>query len=160
MTVVNAIREVAGLGMMGVTMGAVPVLSFITARRNMSGYARASGSRRPPGFYLRRAVGLHHALPVRLHQHLQQRPGAYQIRRPAFHIYFSAFIFMTFQMAGRPSRRRWARPKRPSFLAPAQGLHRGAFDRDPAALWNLGTDGVFLAEPISNVIAALPAGSR
>ena len=75
---------------------------------------------------------------------------------PAFRIYFSSFIFMTFQIVGQSVSQALGRAKSAIFFS----LLRKAFIVAPLTvllprLWGLGTNGVFLAEPISNVAGGL-----
>ncbi len=72
---------------------------------------------------------------------------------PAFNLYFSTFIFMTFQHSGQITFKSLSKKKHAIFFS----LFRKAFIVVPLTyllpyLFNMGTDGVFAAEPISNVI--------
>ncbi len=72
---------------------------------------------------------------------------------PAFNLYFSTFIFMTFQHSGQVTFKSMGKKKHAIFFS----LFRKAFIVVPLTymlpyLFNMGTDGVFAAEPISNVI--------
>ena len=72
---------------------------------------------------------------------------------PAFNLYFSTFIFMTFQHSGQITFKSLGKKKHAIFFS----LFRKAFIVVPLTyllpyLFNMGTDGVFAAEPISNVI--------
>jgi len=72
---------------------------------------------------------------------------------PAFNLYFSTFIFMTFQHSGQVVFKSLGRKGRAIFFS----LFRKAFIVVPLTymlpyLFHMGTDGVFAAEPISNVI--------
>lgn len=72
---------------------------------------------------------------------------------PAFNLYFSTFIFMTFQHSGQVVFKSLGRKGHAIFFS----LFRKAFIVVPLTymlpyLFHMGTDGVFAAEPISNVI--------
>lgn len=72
---------------------------------------------------------------------------------PAFNLYFSTFIFMTFQHSGQVAFKSLGRKGHAIFFS----LFRKAFIVVPLTymlpyLFHMGTDGVFAAEPISNVI--------
>ncbi len=72
---------------------------------------------------------------------------------PAFNLYFSTFIFMTFQHSGQIVFKSLGRKGHAIFFS----LFRKAFIVVPLTyllpyLFNMGTNGVFAAEPISNVI--------
>ena len=157
MTVINAIREVAGLGMMGITMGAVPVLSYnygagkyerIRQGVRFSTVAGLAFSALPWAFIM-----LFPSLCIRI---FNSDPALIKNGIPAFHIYFSTFVFMTFQMVGQTVSQALGRAKTAIFFS----LLRKAFIVAPLTvilprMWGLGTNGVFLAEPISNVIGGL-----
>ena len=72
---------------------------------------------------------------------------------PAFSLYFSTFIFMTFQHSGQVVFKSLGRKGHAIFFS----LFRKAMIVVPLTyilpyLFNMGTDGVFAAEPISNVV--------
>lgn len=72
---------------------------------------------------------------------------------PAFNLYFSTFIFMTFQHSGQVVFKSLGRKGHAIFFS----LFRKAMIVVPLTyilpyLFNMGTDGVFAAEPISNVV--------
>ncbi len=72
---------------------------------------------------------------------------------PAFNLYFAAFIFMTLQHSGQVTFKSLGRKKHAIFFS----LFRKAFIVVPLTyilpyVFNMGTDGVLAAEPISNVI--------
>jgi putative MATE family efflux protein len=157
MTIVNAIREVAGLGMIGITMGAVPVLSY--------NYGAGKYERIRQGVRFSTVAGLvFSAVPwvfimlfpsvcIRI---FNSDPELVRLGIPAFHIYFSTFVFMTFQLVGQTVSQALGRAKTAIFFS----LLRKAFIVAPLTvilprLWGLGTNGVFLAEPISNVVGGL-----
>lgn len=75
---------------------------------------------------------------------------------PAFRLYFSAFIFMVFQFAGQTMFKSLNYRKHAMFFS----LFRKAVIVVPLTFllpyaFGLGTDGVFLAEPVSNIIGGL-----
>lgn len=72
---------------------------------------------------------------------------------PAMHLYFAAFIFMVFQYTGQTVLKSLNKKKQAIFFS----LLRKAFIVVPLTfllpyVFDMGTDGVFLAEPVSNVI--------
>ncbi len=157
MTVINAIREVASLGMIGITMGAVPVLSY--------NYGAQKYGRIRKGIRFSTIAGLISAacpwavimlFPQVFIRIFNNDPDLIKYGVPAFRIYFSSFFFMTFQMVGQTVSQALGRAKSAVFFS----LLRKAFIVAPLTvilprLWNLGTNGVFLAEPISNVVGGL-----
>ncbi|SHI08412.1 putative efflux protein, MATE family [Sporobacter termitidis DSM 10068] len=157
MTVVNAIRDVASLGMQGITMGGVPVLSY--------NYGAQKYERIRQGIRFSTVAGLIAAavpwlfimlFPSLFIRVFNSDPDLIRTGVPAFHIYFSSFVFMTFQMVGQTVSQALGRAKSAIFFS----LLRKAFIVAPLTvilphLWNLGTNGVFWAEPISNVVGGL-----
>ena len=72
---------------------------------------------------------------------------------PALHLYFYAFIFQAFQHSGQIVFKSLNKKKQAIFFS----VFRKAVMVVPLTyllphLWGLGTDGVFIAEPVSNVI--------
>jgi putative MATE family efflux protein len=157
MTVINGIRDVASLGMMGVTMGAVPVLSY--------NYGARQYGRIRQGIRFSTVLGIVCAavpwafimlFPQIFIRIFNNDPDLIKYGVPAFRIYFSSFFFMTFQMVGQTVSQALGRAKSAIFFS----LLRKAFIVAPLTvilprLWGLGTNGVFLAEPISNVVGGL-----
>ena len=157
MTVVNAIREVATLGIMGITMGAIPVLSY--------NYGAKKYDRIRRGIRFTTAASLTVAaipwicimlFPAHFIRIFNNDPELIRYGVPAFHIYFSAFVFMSFQNVGQTVSQALGRAKTAIFFS----LLRKAFIVAPLTvllprLWGLGPNGVFLAEPISNVVGGL-----
>jgi len=75
---------------------------------------------------------------------------------PALHLYFYAFIFQTFQITGQTMFKALNKKKRAIFFS----LFRKVIIVVPLTLllpgvFGFGTDGVFMAEPISNVVGGL-----
>lgn len=157
MTVVNAIRDVASLGMIGITMGAVPVLSY--------NYGAQKYERIRQGIRYSTVAGLVCAavpwlfimlFPSVFIKIFNGDPELVGAGIPAFRIYFSSFVFMTFQMVGQTVSQALGRAKSAVFFS----LLRKAFIVAPLTiilpqLWGLGTNGVFWAEPVSNVVGGL-----
>jgi Na+-driven multidrug efflux pump len=83
-------------------------------------------------------------------------PALISIGVPAFRIYFAVFFCMTFQMSGQTVSQALGKAKTAIFFS----LLRKAVIVAPLTvilprLWGLGTTGVFLAEPVSNVVGGL-----
>ena len=79
-----------------------------------------------------------------------------QLGVPAMRIYFFGFCFMSLQFAGQSVFTALGKAKQAIFFS----LLRKAIIVIPLTLWlpyvaNLGADGVFLAEPISNFIGGI-----
>lgn len=75
---------------------------------------------------------------------------------PAFHLYFSAFIFMIFQYGGQTMFKSLNKKRHAMFFS----LFRKVIIVVPLTwllpyVFHMGTDGVFMAEPVSNIIGGL-----
>jgi putative MATE family efflux protein len=156
MTVINAIRDVSSLGMIGITMGGVPVLSY--------NYGAQKYERIRQGIRFSTVAGLVAAavpwvlimlFPALFIRIFNGDPDLIRFGVPAFRMYFTTFVFMTFQMVGQTVSQALGRAKSAIFFS----LLRKAFIVAPLTillpLWGLGTNGVFWAEPISNVVGGL-----
>lgn len=157
MTVINAIREVASCGIMGLTSGSIPVLSFnygakkygrIRQGIRFSTLAALAAAAIPWVFIM-----IFPGLFIRI---FNNDPELIKYGVPAFRIYFSAFFLMSLQISGQTVSMALGRAKTAIFFS----LLRKAVIVAPLTvilpgLWNLGVNGVFLAEPISNVIGGL-----
>lgn len=157
MTVINSIRELASTGVHGITTGSIPVLGFNYGAKKydrvrqgirFSTAASITVAAIPwvfimlfPGFFIRL---------------FNDDPALIQYGIPAFRIYFSVFFMMSLQMAGQTASMALGRAKLSVFFS----LLRKVVIVIPLTLilpnlWGLGTTGVFLAEPISNVIGGI-----
>ncbi len=157
MTVINAIREVASVGLMGIVSGSVPVLSY--------NYGAQKYGRILQGIRFSTTAGLIAGavpwalimlFPTAFIRIFNSDPELLAHGVPAFRIYFATFFFMTFQMSGQTVSQALGRAKSAIFFS----LLRKAFIVAPLAvllprLWGLGPKGVFLAEPVSNVVGGL-----
>jgi Na+-driven multidrug efflux pump len=157
MTAINAIREVATVGLMGIVTGSIPVLSF--------NYGAGQYGRVRRGIRFSTAAGLLAAavpwllimlFPAVFIRIFNSDPALISSGVPAFRIYFAVFFCMTFQMSGQTVSQALGKAKTAIFFS----LLRKAVIVAPLTvvlprLWGLGTTGVFLAEPVSNVIGGL-----
>lgn len=156
MTVINAVREIVTMPINGLTSAAQPVLGYNYG-------ARAYGRVRI-GIRFTTAVTLSYALAAwaltMLAPHLlihifNSEADLIAAGVPAFRLYFAAFFMMAFQMAGQTTFLSLARSRQAVFFS----LLRKAFIVAPLTLvlplFGLGVDGVFLAEPISNIVGGL-----
>lgn len=154
MTVVNSVRQITETPVLAIADGGSPVLSY------------NYGARRPQkvrrGIFLISAMGLVYSAAVWI---LIERFPAFFIgifspsedfiaqAVPALHIYFFAFVFMALQYAGQTTFKALGKKKHAIFFS----LFRKVVIVVPLAIilpgvFSLGTNGVFMAEPISNVI--------
>lgn len=154
MTVINSVREIASLPLNGLTSGAQPVM----------GYNYGAGCYRRVRTAIRfiTAVGIGFSLVVwavvfvepRFFLHLfTQEQELITGGIPAMQIYFCGFFMMALQFVGQSTYVALNRPKQAVFFS----LFRKVIIVVPLTvllplIGNLGTDGVFWAEPVSNVI--------
>jgi len=155
MTVINSVREIFTLPVMGLTQGAQPVISFNYGAKE---YRRV---RSGIGFItilgaaftaLCWAVVL--LFPEQLLRLFTSDEMLVSLGVKAMHIYFFGFIFMPLQFGGQTTFTALGKAKQAVFFS----LLRKAFIVFPLTLllprW-FGVDGVFLAEPVSNVIGGV-----
>ena len=154
MTVINSIREVFSLPVTGLTHGAQPVISYNYGakeyRRVRSGIAFTSitGS-----IFTMVCWILVVTNPGTLISLFSSDPMLVEIGTRSMQIYFFGFVFMSMQFAGQSTFVALGKSRQAVFFS----LLRKAFIVFPLTLWlptvfNLGVDGVFLAEPISNLL--------
>lgn len=156
MTVINSVREVISMPVTGVTHGCQPVLGYNYGAGN---YARVrEGIRFTTVVTMLYSVGvwaLVMAIPHVFIHIFNSEEALLEAGIPAFRIYYSAFFFMSFQFIGQSVSVALNRSKSAVFFS----LFRKAFIVAPLTVllpalgW--GVDGVFWAEPISNVVGGL-----
>lgn len=156
MTVINSIREIITMPVQGVTSGCQPVLGY---NYGAGQYQRVRQGIR---FTTVLTVGYSVAVwavvmlfPEPLIRIFNNEPDLIAAGIPAFRIYFATFFFMAFQFIGQSVFVGLGRSKNAIFFS----LLRKAFIVAPLTLIlpavGFGADGVFLAEPISNVLGGL-----
>ena len=157
MVIINGIREVASLGMIGVVQGSIPVMSY--------NYGAGKYGRIRQGIRFSTAAGLVAsavpwvfimAFPALFIRIFNSDPALIELGIPALRLYFVAFVFQTFQVVGQSVSQALGKTRSAIFFS----LLRKAFIVTPLTLilprlWNLGTNGVFIAEPVSNVVGGL-----
>ncbi len=156
MTVVNSIREVITMPVQGITNGCQPVLGFNFGARR---YSRVRAGVRFTALvtmgYSLAVWALVLLLPGPLIRIFNDEPDLIAAGIPAFRIYFATFFCMSFQFIGQSVFVGLGRSRQAVFFS----LLRKAFIVAPLTLilpaLGLGVDGVFLAEPISNVVGGL-----
>ena len=157
MTVINSIREVVQLPVQRLTNSSQPVMGFNYGAEKYGRVKEAirftsvvaivytcamwAGLYFAPGFF----IGI-----------FSSEPELLEIGVPAMHIYYFGFFMMSLQMAGQSVFVALGRAKNAVFFS----IFRKVIIVFPLTvilphLWGLGTDGVFLAEPISNFIGGL-----
>ena len=156
MTVINSIREVVSMPVQGITNGCQPVLGY---NYGAGAYERV---RRGIRFTTVLTVGysvaawaLVMAVPELLIRIFNDEPELIAAGIPAFRLYFAAFFCMSFQFIGQSVFVGLGRSRSAVFFS----LLRKAFIVAPLTLLlpglGMGVDGVFAAEPVSNVLGGL-----
>lgn len=157
MTIVSSVRSILDTPVMAITEGASPVLSFNYGARRPANVRR--------GIKVMLALTLPYTFIVWL---LVMLVPEFFVRifssdaeimadaSRALHLYFFAFIFQSFQYAGQTVFKALGKKRRAVFFS----LFRKVVLVVPLTfalpyLLGLGTDGVFIAEPVSNVIGGM-----
>ena len=156
MTVANSVREIFMLPVSGIISGAQPVLSFNYGAKD---YKRVKEGIRFNTFigasYTMFAWLLVIAFPRFWFGIFSDDFQMMEIGIGALKIYFFGFVFMAFQFAGQSTFQALGDAKHAIFFS----LLRKAFIVVPLTvilpMLGLGVHGVFLAEPISNVVGGL-----
>lgn len=154
MTVLNSVREICTLPVQGFTNGASPVMSF--------NYGEKAFERVKKAIWFVTAVcvsytvliwGALRLVPAFFIRIFNDSPELLEKAVPSLHIYFFGFCFMALQFTGQSVFVALGKSKRATFFS----LLRKAFIVAPLTVLlprmaNLGVNGVFWAEPISNLI--------
>ena len=153
MTVANSIREILSMPVMGVVNGAMPVISY--------NYGAGAYDRARAGIRFSAIAGASYTLVSWLVMLLFPRmmigiftddPALIDVGVPMLHIYFFGFVFMALQFSGQTTFQSVKDAKHAIFFS----LLRKAVIVIPLTLIlpvvGFGVKGVFLAEPISNVV--------
>ena len=156
MTVINSIREVISMPVQGITNGCQPVLGY--------NYGAGEYRRVRQGIRFTTALTMAYSLvvwllvllfPEFLIRIFNNEPDLIAAGIPAFRIYFATFFCMSFQFIGQSVFVGLGQSRQAVFFS----LLRKAFIVAPLTLLlpalGRGVDGVFLAEPISNVVGGL-----
>lgn len=156
MTVVNSIREIISMPVTGITNGCQPILGY------NYGAGRNDRVREAIRFTALVTVGysvvvwvVTLAIPQLLIRLFNSEAALIAAGVPAIRIYFATFFFMSFQFVGQSVFVGLGKSRYAVFFS----LLRKAFIVAPLTLllpaWGLGVNGVYLAEPISNVVGGL-----
>ena len=156
MTVINSIREVISMPVSGITSGCQPILGY--------NYGAGQYGRVREGIRFTALVTVGYsvamwavtlAIPGLLIRIFNDEPALIAAGIPAIRMYFATFFFMSFQFIGQSVFVGLGRSKYAVFFS----LLRKAFIVAPLTLllpgMGLGVNGVYLAEPISNVLGGL-----
>lgn len=154
MTVLNSVREIFTMPVHGLTSGASPVMSFNYGERAYGRVKQAIGFITIVGvLYTLAAWGLLKLFPDFFIRLFNNEPQLVEKGREALHIYFFGFIFMALQFTGQNVFVALGKAKKATFFS----LFRKAIIVTPLTILlpmvgGLGVDGVFWAEPISNLV--------
>lgn len=153
MTVLNSVREIVSMPVSSLTNGASPVLSFNYGERAFSRVKQAIFFISALGIaYTLLAWGVLRLFPAFFIRLFDGSGALVETGVPALKLYFFGFCFMALQFAGQCVFTALGKAKRATFFS----LFRKVIIVVPLTLWlpqlGFGTDGVFLAEPISNLI--------
>ena len=156
MTVINSVREVITMPVSGITQGCQPVLGY--------NYGAKANDRVRQGIRFTTAVTMGYSVviwavvmlfPAAFIHLFNSDAELIETGVPAFRTYFSIFFCMSLQFIGQSIFVGLGRSKNAIFFS----LLRKAFIVAPLTLLlpvlGFGYNGVFLAEPISNVIGGL-----
>lgn len=153
MTVINSVREVVTVPLVGITHGAQPVIGY--------NYGARLYSRVREGMRFTIQVGVCYtvvtwalvmAFPHIFIHIFNSEPELLEVGVPAFRIYFAAFFAQAFQQTSQAISVALNRSKSAVFFS----LFRKVFIVAPLTVFlpavGLGANGVFWAEPVSNVV--------
>ena len=157
MTVLSSVRQIAQTPVLAIADGASTVISYNYGAKL---YERTRGAIRfmtQIAFgYTLVVWGLISLFPAVFIRIFNQDAELVAAAVPALHIYFFGFVMMAFQYAGQSTFRALGKAKFAIFFS----LLRKAFIVVPLTVllpycWNLGVNGVFAAEPVSNLVGGL-----
>lgn len=154
MTVINSIREIITLPVHGLTGSAQPVIGFNYGAGEYGRVKKAIIFITVVSIaYTTMAWAVIHAFPEFFIMMFNREPDLIKACVPALQMYFFGFFMMSLQFAGQATSVALGRAKQAIFFS----LFRKVIIVIPLTLilpglFGMGTDGVFLAEPISNFI--------
>ena len=156
MTILNSVRELVMLPVMGISTGSKPVLGY--------NYGAGKNDRVKEGIRFMTLIGGIYTimawlvvilLPRQLIQIFTEDAQTITEGARALYIYFFGFVFMAFQFAGQSTFQGLGKKKQAVFFS----MLRKVIIVTPLTILlpmlGFGVDGVFLAEPISNIIGGL-----
>lgn len=157
MTILNSVREIANIAIVGITSGAQPVLGFNYGAREYKRVKKAILFTSLIGFLYTTTVWavvmLEPGFFIRM---FSDSPAMMAPGKEALKLYFFGFFFMSFQFAGQSTFVALGKSRYSVFFS----LFRKVIIVVPLTvllpgLWGLGVDRVYLAEPISNAVGGL-----
>lgn len=157
MTILNSVREIANIAIVGVTSGAQPVLGFNYGAGEYKRVKKAILFTSLIGFLYTTAVWIFVMLePGVFIRMFSDSPAMEAPGKEALKLYFFGFFFMAFQFAGQSTFVALGKSRYSVFFS----LFRKVIIVVPLTLLlpklrGLGVDGVYLAEPVSNAVGGL-----
>ena len=157
MTILNSVREIANIAIVGITNGAQPVLGFNYGAGEYRRVKQAIRFTAIIGFaYTTFVWGCIMIFPNIFIKMFSDSAAMLPPGREALKLYFFGFFFMAFQFSGQSTFVALGKSKQAIFFS----LLRKVIIVVPLTLWlptmwNLGVDGVYLAEPVSNIVGGL-----
>ncbi len=157
MTILNSVREIANIAIVGVTSGAQPVLGFNYGAGEYKRVKQAILFTSFIGFFYTTAVWIFVMVePGVFIRMFSDSPAMEAPGKEALKLYFFGFFFMAFQFAGQSTFVALGKSRYSVFFS----LFRKVIIVVPLTLllpklWGLGVDGVYLAEPVSNAVGGL-----
>jgi Na+-driven multidrug efflux pump len=157
MTVVNSVREIFALPISGLANSSIPVMSFNYGARAFDRVRKAIGFVFLAGIaYTALAWLTIFCFPGIFIRLFSDDPALLAAGIPALRIYFFGFLLMSLHVAGQNTFLALGRSKQAIFFS----LFRKIIVVVPLTLilpklWGLGVDGVFWAEPVSNILSGL-----
>ncbi|WP_330643783.1 MATE family efflux transporter [Blautia obeum] len=154
MTVLNSVRDIATMMVHGLTNGASPVMSFNYGEKAFGKVKQAIKFVTVVCFsYALFVWGIIKIMPEFFIKLFNNDPTLLEKGVPALHIYFFGFCFMALQVTGQAVFVALGKAKRATFFS----IFRKVIIVVPLTVLlprvgGLGVDGVFWAEPISNLI--------
>ena len=157
MTILNSVREIANIAIVGITNGAQPVLGFNYGAGEYRRVKQAIRFTAIIGFaYTTFVWACIMIFPNIFIKMFSDSAAMLPPGREALKLYFFGFFFMAFQFSGQSTFVALGKSKQAIFFS----LLRKVSIVVPLTLWlptmwNLGVDGVYLAEPVSNIVGGL-----
>ena len=154
MTVLNSVRDIFTMPVHGLTTGASPVMSFNYGEKAYDRIKKAIKFITVVCIvYTMAGWGILKVMPEFFIRIFNSDPELLEKGVPALHIYFFGFCFMALQFTGQSVFVALGKAKKATFFS----LFRKAIIVVPLTILlpymrGLGTDGVFWAEPISNLV--------
>lgn len=156
MTILNSVRELVMLPVMGISSGSQPVLGF--------NYGAGKRERVKEGIRFMTLIGGLYTifawlfvilLPKQLIQIFSEDVQTIFEGARALKIYFFGFVFMAFQFAGQSTFQGLGKKKQAVFFSMLRKVIIVVPLTVLLPVLGFGVDGVFLAEPVSNIIGGL-----